>query len=89
MNLSNEVKKSQEKRLPKICIYTRLLVFWRRALFSMFIAKKDSPEEYRNRVSWMNVTLNQAASLTLKDDTLAGIVVNAFTEPFIITRDLL
>ena len=57
--------------------------------FPLFIAKEDSPEEYRNRVSWMNVTLNQAASLTLKDDTLAGMVVNAFTEPFIITREFL
>lgn len=82
-------KNRKKKDFPRYAFTPDYLRSGEELFFPLFIAKEDSPEEYRKLVSWMNVSLNQAVRLTLKDDTLAGMEVNAFTEPFIITRDLL
>lgn len=65
-------KNRKKNDLPRYAFTPDYLRSGEELFFPLFIAKEDSPEEYRNRVSWMNVTLSRAASLTLKDDTLAG-----------------
>lgn len=57
--------------------------------FPAFTAREETDETYRNRFSWIQLPGKQILSIAKADNSLSGIVINAFSKGFTMTRAML
>lgn len=57
--------------------------------FPMFSAQEEAPEEYRNRFSWLPMSIDQCIDFAEGKEDCDGIVLDAFSSPFIIKDEIL
>lgn len=86
---SNNRKNESSTQSKDVYLQTAMLSSGNRLYFPLFVSKEDSPKDYREGLTWLSITLNQAADYVLKTNSITGIVVNAFTDPFVISREFI
>lgn len=57
--------------------------------FPVFTSKEETPEQYRNNFSWMQLPFLQCAKMTLANADLSAVVINAFTKNLVLNREAL
>lgn len=57
--------------------------------FPAFTSREETDESYRNRFSWVQIPGKQIIGFALADSSLAGVVINGFSQPFTVTREML
>lgn len=95
--MSLKISPDEEKKHRKNTVYGQITLENERYLtpgyvrsgskrfFPLFLSPEYAPKYYSDGYTWFSITLNKAAELTLKKSEVAGIVVNAFSTPFVIT----
>ncbi len=56
--------------------------------FPAFTSKEESPEEYRSRMSWLQMEGSGIADMCKKDGGMSGLVINGFSTPMVIPMAL-
>lgn len=55
----------------------------------VFSSVDEATEEYNKNFSWINLSLDECIEFVKSNDKCIGIVLDAYTKPFVITGDLL
>ena len=56
--------------------------------FPVFSRKEETPEEYQNGFSWLQIPFSQCVPMVLHREELEGIVLNGFTESVVLVRGM-
>lgn len=57
--------------------------------FPAFTLKEETPEDYRKSFSWITMDFMNCVRSSYHNETCAGIVINGFSDPFVVDRQLL
>ena len=57
--------------------------------FPAFTDQTETDESYRQRFSWIKLPGEQILSAAMNDETLTGVVINGFSEPFAMTKEII
>ena len=57
--------------------------------FPAFTLQEEAPEDYRSVFSWITMDFMNCVCSAYGNEKCAGVVVNAFSEPFTLTRPLM
>ena len=57
--------------------------------FPAFTSREETDEAYRNRFSWVQLPGKQIINAAEADSSLTGVVINGFSQPFTVTRELI
>lgn len=55
----------------------------------VFSSVDEATDEYNKNFSWINLSLDDCIEFVKSNDKCIGIVLDAYTKPFVITGDLL